>query len=134
MLSFSLKDCGHTFCAGCILLLLRANLCDHIHRLESACPIPTGEVMTENEIPWIKTCICRMISNQLPLPEYRCPKCRGNISSKPVAAFLVEEILDEVNKSSQQLMPGVVRPTCRQRIEVDVDVDIAWDAFFTTQH
>jgi len=133
MPSFSLKDCGHTFCIGCIILILRGNLRDHIeHTLRSTCPNVNDEVMTEHQIIWVERCICDMILHQLPLPGYKCPKCHSDISSKPIAAFLVQELLDK--GLSQELMSGVVRPTCGQRIPADIDIDVALDAFFATGH
>ncbi|KAG2132331.1 hypothetical protein DEU56DRAFT_757319 [Suillus clintonianus] len=130
--SMSLKDCGHTFCVACLAKALRMNFCDHVeHRLDSNRPTVTDNAVTEHEIMCIGRSIRDMMFHQLPLPEYRCPKCRSNISSKPIPAFVVQQLLDDISKLSQDLMPRVACRTPQGIDQLAGNIDAVWDAFFS---
>ncbi|KAG1859445.1 hypothetical protein C8R48DRAFT_774779 [Suillus tomentosus] len=94
---YILTECGHSFCLRCLQMTLCMSLCDHVQfTLGMHRPSYTNESISAQQMAIIQETIHRLSECHLPLPTYKCPKCRSKISSRPIPAFALLQLADDV--------------------------------------
>ncbi|KAF7292888.1 RING-type domain-containing protein [Mycena indigotica] len=94
---FILAECGHTFCQKDLEDWFQAALTRH------RATYPNYNVNQQHPYAHIPG-----YAIQMPQPTYTCPKCRTNITTKPIQNFAVKHLARVVAKQSRESSPKKV--------------------------
>jgi hypothetical protein len=111
-------------------------LCDHIQfKLGMDRPPYTQEPVSAQQMSTIGEAIRRLSNCHLPLPVYKCPKCHSRIYSRPIPAFALMRVADDVTRLHQKFKQenpdsDVVTEVNAIVAEDTVAAEVTWNTFF----
>lgn len=97
--------CGHTFCRGCLQNWFTAELAKYMGQNPGYNPDPPvprqyRELLRRRDLqPFQRTHLMRQIQqfyDTINHPDYTCPSCRKPVTTKPIEAFTVKNIVTAV--------------------------------------
>ena len=93
-----LRDCGHMFCFSCIRALFSRAVYDRMVQFRLS-PGRQEDITPHT----VQRHISRMVELGIGVPEYQCPMCGCLIESRPVTAFILKNIIQEMGDVTQLL-------------------------------
>ncbi|EKM54219.1 uncharacterized protein PHACADRAFT_257913 [Phanerochaete carnosa HHB-10118-sp] len=103
--------CGHTFCRPCLQDWFSTELAKHMGTHPDYSPVPQiprqyREFLRRHDLqPYQRTQLMRQIQrlyDSVAHPDYTCPTCRKPVTSKPIEAFTVKNIVAVVAEAEAE--------------------------------
>lgn len=143
--SYSLPECGHTFCQNCLQDWFSTTLAQHM------AANPAYNLNHPNNVPEYAQALLRAThtpltpqnmqhlaavfgNHQVPKPEYNCPACRTPVVNRPVEAFTLKSLVRIVAKTEGEQSPRKEQPPVGRKGKGKGKGPVVrtgpWDGFF----
>ncbi|KAJ7128930.1 hypothetical protein C8R43DRAFT_1026399 [Mycena crocata] len=128
---YILSGCGHSFCLDCLVEWFGTNLAQHM----AAHPgwRSTNQLPFRASDPRIRghPYLAAVIAHQGPQPEYTCPTCRSEVSTKPREDYSLKTIIHAIATSTGEVSPKKDPVVTKRRGKGKAKaVDGPFDGFF----